>query len=71
MKQWKAGVVDERWKEVVVKAEKTMAQQALNTLLYILTDTGSMDELTAMSGKQIVNGIIAYRDRHEVTTEVK
>ena len=56
--------MDEPWKQEVVCAERNMAQRALDTLLYILTETNDLRELSAMSGRQIVDGVVAYRDRH-------
>jgi hypothetical protein len=59
-KLWKVGVADQHWKRVVCLHDITRAEAALDFLAYVLTD--SVDDLRLMTGAQIVDGLLHYRD---------
>lgn len=66
MKLWKDGVADETWKIIICAENVRTAESALSALTYILADSSSgheasLNSLRAMSGKEIVDGLLAYR----------
>jgi hypothetical protein len=65
-KVWKAGTADEVWKVIVCARDAHRADDLLSALQYILTDAGSdsqkaLEKIRAMTGKQIVDGLLAYQ----------
>lgn len=68
VKTWKAGTADEAWHVIVCARDASRATDLLQGLGYILLDVGfaSDDQIAAglseLSGKQIADGLLAYRE---------
>ncbi len=67
-KKWKAGIADEAWKVMICARDASHAEEALQQLVYILTDAGSDAArghalLRQMTGEQIVQGLLNYRQK--------
>ena len=65
-KKWTAGCADELWKVAITVRDMQSADQAINWLASTLTmfpndNIAALDLIKQMSGKQIVEAIIAYR----------
>lgn len=67
-KEWKAGVADKVWKINICSRDYQRADDILDWMGYILTDAGNDKEralktLSEFTGKQIMNGLLAYRSK--------
>jgi hypothetical protein len=66
-KHWKPGHADEVWKVLISARDANQADELLGRLVGILTYAGSdidkgLDEIRTMSGRAIIEAIVAYRD---------
>lgn len=72
-KQWQAGVADEAWKVIICAREAEDVEQALSFLGYVLTSARNWEEAAAvlrqMTGAEIVDGVLAYRERAKQSVE--
>lgn len=74
MKLWKAGTADEPWKIIVCAHDIYRVEDIINGLTYILTDAGGdrekgMSILKEMSGKDIIEGLLAHRESTRKSVE--
>jgi len=58
VKRWCAGVADEAWKVAICARDAAEAGNLLASLASLLVD-GNVDALKQMSGREIVDGLIA------------
>lgn len=71
LKRWKTGKADEPWKVRVIEADIEDANRMVGWLTYILLPdarymefdfTSSLNEMRKLSGNEIVDALIKYRD---------
>jgi hypothetical protein len=67
LKNWNPGKADEVWKVMICARDAQRVDDIITCLCYILTDAGSnkergIDLIARMNGKQIIDGLIAYKD---------
>lgn len=68
IRKWGPAPVNATWKVMVNANDVQCVDQSLLTMAYILTDTAidyekAIAKLKALSGKQIIEGLLAYRSR--------